>query len=76
MIDGKLQYLNPPDGQELEWPTDIAENDTSYLRRYIKWKYPDAFEPDILPVATHAQLVKYLADKGYTFGAPLRGKDK
>lgn len=70
----QLLYLNPPKDQTLDWPTDIAENDTSYLRRYIKWKYPEAFKPEALAVAPHGDLVKYLADKGYTFGAPLRGK--
>lgn len=71
----QLKYLNPPDGQTLDWPTDIAENDTAYLRRYIKWKYPKAFEPAELPLKTHSELVTYLADKGYTFGAPLKGID-
>lgn len=70
----QLQYLNPPEGKTLDWPTDIAENDTSYLRRYIKWKYPEALEPAELAVATHRELVNILTDKGYTFGAPLRGK--
>lgn len=70
-MDG-LTYLNPPKGRELEWPTDIADNDTSYLRRYIKWKYPDAFKPEDLPTASHEELVHYLTDKGYTFGAPCK----
>lgn len=70
-MDG-LTYLNPPHGRELEWPTDIADNDTAYLRRYIKWKYPKAFAPELLPIATHEELVNYLTDKGYTFGAPCK----
>lgn len=70
----QLRYLNPPAGSTLEWPTDIAENDTSYLRRYIKWKYPAAFRPEQLPLTTHTELVDYLTDKGYTFGLPCKGK--
>lgn len=71
----QLKYLNPPKGKTLDWPTDIAENDTAYMRRYIKWKYPKAFKPEVLPIVTHKQLVDYLTEKGYTFGAPLRGID-
>lgn len=70
-MDG-LNYLNPPKGKTLDWPTDIADNDTAYLRRYIKWKYPKAFSDAELPIATHEELVQYLTDKGYTFGAPLK----
>lgn len=66
-----MQYLNPPKGVAFGWPTDIAENDTQYIRMYIKWRYPDAFEPQVLPVASRAQLVEYLTDKGYSFGLPL-----
>ncbi len=72
-MDG-LTYLNPPKGRELEWPTDIADNDTAYLRRYIKWKYPEAFKPEELPLASHEELVNYLTDKGYTFGAPCKAE--
>lgn len=70
----QLLYLNPPKGSTLEWPTDIAENDTSYLRRYIKWKYPEAIEAEDLPTATHQELVNILTAKGYTFGLPCKGK--
>ena len=71
----QLRYLNPPKGKTLDWPTDIAENDTAYMRRYIKWKYPKAFKPEDLAVASHSELVDYLTDKGYTFGLPLKGID-
>lgn len=72
----EITYLNPPKGKELGWPTDIAINDAAYLRRYIKWKYPKAFKPELLPVTPLLDLVNYLTAKGYTFGAPLYGKDK
>lgn len=71
----QLLYLNPPKGKTLDWPTDIAENDTAYMRRYIKWKYPDALKPEVLAIASHKELVDLLTDKGYTFGAPLKGSN-
>ena len=69
-----MQYLNPPKGKTLDWPTDIAQNDTSYLRRYIAWKYPKAFKKDELPVASHEHLVKCLEKKVYTFGLPTKAQ--
>lgn len=75
MAERLLDYLNPPKGKTLDWPTDIAENDTAYLRRYIKWKYPEAFKPEDLPLATHEQLTEVLEAKGYTWGEPVRGFD-
>ena len=66
-----MEYLNYPKGfKGRKWPTDIAANDTEYIRMYIKWRYPEAFKPELLPVATHKQLVDFLTDKGYSFGLP------
>ena len=78
MDDGTepLTYLNPPKGKQLGWPTDISINDAAYLRRYIKWKHPKAFPEDVLPITPLLDLVNYLTANGYTFGAPLYGKDR
>lgn len=71
----KITYLNPPKGKEFGWPTDISINDVYYLRRYIKWKYPKAFDPKILPVTPLLDLVNFLTAKGYTFGDPMYGRE-
>ena len=70
-----LTYLNPPKGKKFEWPTDISINDAAYLRRYIKWKHPKAFKPELLPVTPLLDLVNYLTSKGYTFGEPVYGRE-
>lgn len=75
MAERLLDYLNPPKGKTLDWPTDIAETDTPYLRRYSKWKYPDEFKTEDWPLTTHQQLVEMLEAKGYTWGDPVRGID-